>query len=178
MCVFLSGMSTLVLSLYKYKTTQQFSGCAELWTLASAAAASCTKKVKQWHQCYSVTNRGGPTGPQGTANAGNFYIWKKSLNLHKITRTPWITAGLHNHALFVFFIKSFSGAREVHLGKSCEFGPYYRPNTVWQSLGGNFSQAFGRQSSAHDSLWTLSLSTEVKEQHNWILKSKHVNKEV
>lgn len=106
MCVFLSGVSTLVLSLYKYKTTQQFSGCAELWTLASAAAASCIKKVKQWQQCYSVTNRGGPTGPQGTANAGNFYIWKKSLNLHKITRTPWITAGLHNHALFVFFIKS------------------------------------------------------------------------
>lgn len=36
----------------------------------------------------------------------NFTFWNKLLNLHKITRKIWMWVARHNHALFVFFIKT------------------------------------------------------------------------
>lgn len=127
-----------------------------------------------------LINRGGPKSPQGTTSAGEFSIWNGFYNLHKKTRKSWISAALHNHALFVFsFLKSSEEPEQSTWAKHTSQELY----NSWHQFGRTSVEFFTdcrTRSTAHESRdwWTLSHITEVKEHRNWIIKLKQVNKEV
>lgn len=127
-----------------------------------------------------MTNQGGPTCPQRTTSPGKFYIWNKPFNLHKITRKTWIAAALHNHALFVFFIKSSPEPERSTWANHASWEPYYGWHWFGRAWVEFFTDVWRTLSTAHRSrdCSTLSHTTEVKEHHNWILKPKQVSKEV